>query len=262
MSIKHTTWLYMLKSDEANQPSYLFGTMHLVCSERYKWPHALEDILEKVNTVYLETDITQGSEFFFRTHREDWIETLSDHQKSVLKAFNQKHWQIPESELMMVHPFYLLAQIQVDLFDCHTTALDQELMYRALALGKTIRSLESFDQHIQTIDKVNKVDYINQLLYCLQNYDEVKKEMTALIDHYHEGQLEKIERLFERWAWVMLPSAAERAFITDRNLSWLPVMERAMKEGSTLFAVGAGHIIGERGILSLLGDKNYTIKMI
>ena len=262
MSKKSTSWLYVLEPQMGMPRSYLFGTMHLVCAERYHWPPVLEDILAEVRTVYLETDITQGSGFSLQSLKSDWIGSLNEHQKSVLMTFNRTHWQIPESELVDKHPFYLLAQLQVDMFECHTMALDQELMYKALAMGKTLCSLESFDEHIQTIDKVSTVDYVNQMLYCIEHYSEIKDGMRALIDHYHNGQLEKIERLFEKWAWVMLPSTAERAFITDRNLRWLPVMEGAMKAGSTLFAVGAGHIMGDAGILSLLSDKNYIIEMI
>ena len=262
MSNKRTTWLYKLKSKNELPPSYLFGTMHLVCAERYQWPPVLEDILEEVRTVYLETDITQGSGFSLQSLKSDWIGSLTEHQKSMLITFNQMHWQVPENELVEKHPFYLLAQLQIDLFECQTMALDQELMYRALALGKTLCSLETFDEHIQTIDKVSTDEYVNQLLYCLEHYSEVKEGLRALIDFYHEGQLREIESLFQKWPWVMLPSAAEGAFITDRNLRWLPVMEGAMKAGSTLFAVGAGHIMGDAGILSLLSDKNYIIEMI
>lgn len=252
----------MLEPQMGKPRSYLFGTMHLVCAERYQWPPNIDDILAEVGTVYLETDITRGPGFSLQSLRSDWFASLSEHQKSMLMAFNQMHWQIPERDLEQMHPFYLLAQLQVDLFECRTMALDQELMIRAEAQGKTLCSLESFDEHIQTIDKVSTVEYVNQLLYCIGNYREVKEGLSALIEFYHNGQVEEIESLFQKWSWIMLPSAVESAFITDRNLRWLPVMERAMEEGSTLFAVGAAHIMGDQGILSLLRNKHYTIQML
>ena len=35
-----------------------------------------------------------------------------------------------------------------------------------------------------------------------------------------------------------------------------------MLEDSTFFAVGAGHLCGEDGLLALLGQKGYQIKVI
>ena len=39
-------------------------------------------------------------------------------------------------------------------------------------------------------------------------------------------------------------------------------MPAIMKANSTLFAVGAGHLPGERGILNLLKQQGYTVEAV
>ena len=47
-----------------------------------------------------------------------------------------------------------------------------------------------------------------------------------------------------------------------RNRSWVQQMEPIMQEKSTLFAVGAGHLGGENGVLDLLRKKGYNLRPI
>jgi uncharacterized protein YbaP (TraB family) len=37
-------------------------------------------------------------------------------------------------------------------------------------------------------------------------------------------------------------------------------MEKLMMENSTFIAVGAAHLVGEKGVISLLRQKGYTLK--
>ncbi|MDX1685054.1 MAG: TraB/GumN family protein, partial [Saprospiraceae bacterium] len=52
----------------------------------------------------------------------------------------------------------------------------------------------------------------------------------------------------------------EKLLVNKRNINWIPVMEEKMKTRSTFFAVGAGHLAGEEGVLNLLKKAGYTIK--
>lgn len=261
-----TTWLYRFTSEAGNKSSYLFGTMHLVCTGRYRWPSALDEVINEVNVLYLETDLTHGEEFFsnsnFRFSNTAWSEDLSESQKSALRSFNQSHWYLTEEQLWATHPFYLLAQLQADLLDCPTMALDQELMHRVMAMNKSIRGLESLDEHLQVIDRVDMSEYVQQLLYCIEHYNDVRQAMLTLSDHYHSGNSTEIEKLLKKWAWILLPSETDKAFLYERNQLWIPIIERAMEEDSTLFAIGAAHLLSEQGLLSLLRKRGYQILMI
>jgi len=55
----------------------------------------------------------------------------------------------------------------------------------------------------------------------------------------------------------------ERADLIDnRNRAWIEKIPTIMQAKSTLFAVGAGHLVGDNGLLKLLQDKGYTVEAV
>ena len=52
----------------------------------------------------------------------------------------------------------------------------------------------------------------------------------------------------------------EAQLISNRNADWLAKMPAIMKERPTFFAVGAGHLPGEKGLLQLLRNAGYTVE--
>ena len=51
-------------------------------------------------------------------------------------------------------------------------------------------------------------------------------------------------------------------FLDQRNKKWIEKMEPIMLENATFFAVVAGHLCGKNGLLQLLEQKGYQIKVI
>lgn len=54
----------------------------------------------------------------------------------------------------------------------------------------------------------------------------------------------------------------QEIMLDGRNIDWLTKMPEMMKTKSTFFAVGAGHLPGDKGVIKLLRDKGYTVKPI
>jgi len=50
--------------------------------------------------------------------------------------------------------------------------------------------------------------------------------------------------------------------LDNRNADWLTKMPGIMNEKPTLFAVGAGHLLGENGVLNLLRKAGYTVEPV
>jgi len=52
----------------------------------------------------------------------------------------------------------------------------------------------------------------------------------------------------------------EDEILDKRNQNWIPIIEKAAHDKSTFFAFGAAHLAGEKGVVSLLRAKGYTVK--
>ena len=51
----------------------------------------------------------------------------------------------------------------------------------------------------------------------------------------------------------------EDVMLNNRNKNWIPVMAEMMKSETVFFAVGAGHLAGESGVIHLLRKEGYKL---
>jgi hypothetical protein len=54
----------------------------------------------------------------------------------------------------------------------------------------------------------------------------------------------------------------EDVLLVNRNRNWIPLMGRMMQQEIVLFAVGAGHLGGETGVIRLLRQAGYTVSPV
>ena len=54
----------------------------------------------------------------------------------------------------------------------------------------------------------------------------------------------------------------EDALIYNRNADWVTKMPALMAKKPTLFAVGAAHLPGEKGVLNLLRQAGYKVEAV
>jgi uncharacterized protein YbaP (TraB family) len=50
--------------------------------------------------------------------------------------------------------------------------------------------------------------------------------------------------------------------LNNRNRNWIPAMSKKMKKRKYFFAVGAGHLVGEKGVVALLRKSGFTVEPI
>jgi hypothetical protein len=81
--------------------------------------------------------------------------------------------------------------------------------------------------------------------------------MVAL---YKAQDVEGLLKVMDESEWDF--NGYEDILLANRNAAWVPIMEKAMQGKPTFFAVGAGHLGGAKGVLSLLKKKGYTVKAV
>jgi len=81
--------------------------------------------------------------------------------------------------------------------------------------------------------------------YYSQNIDAIKEAMDAKLNNSCDSSPEE-----------------EAQLIDNRNADWLTKMPSIMSQKSTLFAVGAGHLPGPKGVLNLLRKAGYKIEPV
>ena len=130
-------------------------------------------------------------------------------------------------------------------------------MSKAIAASKPVSGLETVDQQLQMLSVLvsNK-----DILKSLSKFNENKAFTQKFVQTYNSENLLVLNSMMRDKDQMSEEQAYQ--LLDKRNIDWLTKMPNLMKEKSTFFAVGAGHLAGENGVLTLLKNKGYKITPI
>lgn len=141
--------------------------------------------------------------------------------------------------------------------------LDTWFQTQAKQAGKKVGGLESTESQIDVLYNSQSLKRQAQQLYCSATHIDYGIDMTRrLAEAYLSQDLDKLLEITEEKMGNACDSTPEEeeALIYGRNANWVKQMPGIMKQASTLFVVGAGHLPGERGVLKLLEKQGYTVE--
>lgn len=135
----------------------------------------------------------------------------------------------------------------------------------AAAKGKTVGALETIDFQINTLYKSMTMERQKQLLLCLADNMEFNEEQTEnVVKSYFAQDLDGVAAAMDAKLNNTCDGTPEEkdVLIYNRNADWMTKMPEIMKQKPTFFAVGAGHLPGDRGVLELLKKAGYTVESV
>ena len=140
---------------------------------------------------------------------------------------------------------------------------DSYFQKEAVKEGKGVGGLETMAFQIKTLLAGTPMERQKEQLMCLVDNAAFMDEMNEGIVHAFFAQdIDAIEKALN----VKLNNSCdsrpeeENALIYDRNADWITKMPAIMASKPTLFAVGAGHLPGEKGVLHLLRQAGYAVE--
>lgn len=140
--------------------------------------------------------------------------------------------------------------------------LDQCFQKEALAQGKSVGGLETMAFQTQVLCSGKTLERQKELLMCLVDNAKFMGEMEdGVIKAFFAQDLEAIKAAMDMKLNNSCDSTPEEEadLIDNRNANWLTKMPGIMASKPTLFAVGAGHLPGEKGVLNLLRQAGYSV---
>jgi uncharacterized protein YbaP (TraB family) len=132
------------------------------------------------------------------------------------------------------------------------------------ATGKKIFELESFDYQIDLFSNLSDKDQELFLLYMLKDINVLKQELDRLIQTWTSGDTKGVESIVTRsLAEDRRLSSIYEKLIYERNRNMASKIEDYLKTKETYFViVGAGHLVGNQGIIELLKEKGFLVEQL
>ena len=165
--------------------------------------------------------------------------------------------RMPLSMFNTFKPFMALSMLAIKSTTCSETVQPEtELMTVAQKNKIPMYGLETVDDQLNAIDQEPLDSQINSLKKQVSNFDSAKNEMAQLNAVY---QKRNIDSLYAFMKNTGISDDFETNMLDDRNKRWIPAIQKAMEASPSFFAVGAGHLGGPEGVISLLRKQGYRL---
>jgi len=129
---------------------------------------------------------------------------------------------------------------------------------------KRISELESLDYQINLFSKFSDNDQELFLLYTLKDLNILGQEVDKMIHTWTSGDTKGMESIITKSLTEnRRMSSIYEKLIYERNRNMVSRIEEFLRSKETYFViVGAGHLIGNKGIIEILRRKGYLVEQL
>lgn len=247
--------------------SYLYGTIHLIGKKDYFLLPEVEKAIGKVNTMVFEIDLSVMDDFsqliplmmqgFMRNDTTlSMLYNASEYEK-VADYFNDLG--LPFQMLEKLKPM-LLSSLDPNNMGAGGSELksyEMEFLSIAQKKGLEMKGLETIAFQMSIFDSIPYRVQAEMLLEQINQKDEGISMIDEMAGIYKKQDIQKMEEMLENEAGM---DQFKDLLLYRRNKRWIAPMIEMMRNKPSFFAVGAGHLPGEKGVISLLRKAGFTVE--
>lgn len=268
--------LWKISGSGLEKPSYIFGTHHMAPVSVLDSVPGFKEALASVDKVYGEMVMSdamspESQQMMMMAAIAPQDSTLTavlspaaiDSLNNILAKYLGPQMTAAALNPMkpaMVSTLLAAAQTQ-SAFPQYNAAqqLDGEIQSRAAAIGKEVGGLETMADQCQALFGGSILAQANDLMQAVRNDEIAIDVVKQLANAYLAGDLQAMLDIMENPATGFNDEQADR-MLNRRNADWMRVLAGMLPAMSILIAVGAGHLPGDKGLISLLRREGYTVE--
>lgn len=258
--------LWEISGNNLKQPSYLFGTVHMICKEDFFLPEVVRTKFSAAEEVFLELDMDDPAMMMKMMTMMQLPKGQTIKQffgDSAFKEFDKKYQKITGMSAAMFNtfkPLMLMTMLTEKSLSCsNRESYEQTFMAIAAKEKKDIKGLEKMEDQVAVFDAIPDSVEIANLQSMVNNFDKSIEEFKKLVAIYKQQDVEGLFKLTTASPELM---DAQNDLLVKRNNNWIPVMQKNMEAKACFFAVGAAHLGGDIGVINLLRKQGYTVKPV
>ncbi len=264
--------LWEVSGNELKQPSYLFGTYHILKDSYISKAPSVRQAFDKSAGVVVETTIDSAA-------------MLSMAMKAMMPGKNLKQLISPADYELVASEFKKMTGYDLAMF----SMMKPIMTATTLSMAYTEKESDTLNRFTgQPIDlffasegrKLNKtvtpLETMEQQMGFLFDHDPVEKQATDLVTMVREkagmqkaaGDLTRLYLKGDLDGLYKLSQSFEDKYgdlsflVTERNQTWMKRLPSLMATRPTFIAVGALHLAGPDGLIALLRKQGYQLKAV
>lgn len=257
--------LWKVSGKNLSAPSYLYGTIHMICKEDFIFSETLQEKINEAQAVYLELDMDDPSLMIkmatMALMKDKSLKQLvSADEYKLLSSFVKDSLGMPMMVADRMKPITLMSLLYMKILPCEQKeSYETKFVEKAKAGNKNIEGLESIEDQMNVFNNIPDSVQAKMIMEMVKNMGEQRKQFAEMVDAYKKEDLSGLaKKMSESPEW----KGFEDVLLLNRNKNWINKIESAMKGGTQLFAFGAGHLPGNEGVINLLRQQGYTVSPI
>ena len=253
--------LWSISDSNYNVRGYIFGSAHIASVKYKNVCNRADSILDSVQLLVIESDISSDiNPELFKLLLSSDVESiknyLNDNEYKWLDSILLSTVSVPLSVLDRLQPLILSAFIELASVSSSDTFFKMEEVLVSSALEKK-KQIDYFETVREQLNCISSIPYIDQMHILKSQIRSVDQE-DLLMNLYENGDVHGIAKYSKN----NIPPGAYDVLLTNRNIKMATYINKVLKVNSALFVVGAAHLGGKDGILSLLESKGFLLKAI
>jgi uncharacterized protein YbaP (TraB family) len=261
------TLLWEISGKNLKKPSYLFGTFHMMCKNDIHFSKNLIRHLNEADEVYFEMDLddpanTLGALMYMNMKDGKTLRDFyTPEQFAKVEQFFKDSLRTNLASFQKMKPSMLEAFFYPKLFPCkNLSGVEQELVSLAVKQKKEIRGFETIAFQASVFDSIPYQDQANNLLRNIDSLPQYRAYMRKIVGIYLDQQIAELEKLMTDTSFGMDMDPA--ILLDNRNINWVQQLKSLLPKQSLFIAVGAGHLVGSRGLIQLLQKEGYNVRPV
>jgi uncharacterized protein len=259
--------LYEISGNGLAQPSYIYGTIHIICKDDFVMTEATKQKFKEAQQVYLEIDMDDPKmmpdlmKSMYMTDGSTLKTLMSESDYHKVSQFFKDSLKTNIGTMDKMKPFVLSSMTIPKLIACPSQSYEETFVKMAKNEHKEVLGLETVQEQFGALDKMGMKKQADLMLVkMIENWNEGKQELKQLISDYKN---QDIDAMFEDMSKSKSMDAEfDYDLLANRNQNWIPKIQKITKEKPTFFAVGAGHLGGKKGVITLLRESGFTVKAV
>jgi uncharacterized protein len=254
---------YFFRVEKDGHTDYLLGTYHIGVPFS-KFPEVVHDTLHRAKLVVFE--LPPGAKV--ERHALDKISIPDALGPDLWKHYRELVGSTAAEASRNASP--MLASIRLALmYDDPTALLEHDMQADLRPLHIPMDGLETRDFQQDVLVKLFDTRLLRAMVATTKDRAQLRDEKLEGLRGYCEGT--KGEQLFDDHERKALHDVGytdadltgfENTLVYDRNAAWIPKLETLFADSDVFVAVGAGHLLGPKGVPALLQAQGYTVTRI
>lgn len=258
--------LWKISGNGLSSPSYLYGTIHITCDATLD--KATINALNNTAQLYLELDLDDKNlqmemvQGMLMKDGKTMKSMVSEADYKLLDTFLKDKLKMGADMVNNMKPAMISTLLMPLLMDCPIQSVEGELMKINASNNKETLGLEAVKDQLAIFDAIPYQVQMDELMKAVKaGFDDNKKELGEMYAVYQSKDVDALQKLTEE-SDSKLTADYQNVMLDDRNANWIPKIETIAKTKPTFFGVGAAHLGGPKGVISLLKKKGYIVEPV